>query len=169
MTYPTDIPEMIYLNKFIMCDHVYHGHKLILYMLSLTGVKHQIRSHLSAGLDTPILGDHKYSHFGHLAPQRLAKRTLEALDIRQSKVRYLGLHLHAHSVRFEGSTSVPSIVPPSVRKSTPPPGFFAFLARRSPREPRQFVAPVPSFFLATLRNLGMRIPGTLPWTRFKPF
>ena len=27
-----------------------------------TGVKHQIRVHLGFGLNTPILGDHKYSH-----------------------------------------------------------------------------------------------------------
>ena len=33
------------------------------------GVKHQIRVHLSYGLNTPVLGDHKYSHFTKLAPQ----------------------------------------------------------------------------------------------------
>ena len=36
------------------------------------GVKHQIRCHLAFGLNTPILGDHKYSHYSKLAPQVLA-------------------------------------------------------------------------------------------------
>ena len=34
-----------------------------------SGVKHQIRTHLAHGLATPILGDHKYSHYAKLAPQ----------------------------------------------------------------------------------------------------
>jgi mitochondrial RNA pseudouridine synthase RPUSD4 len=34
-----------------------------------TGIKHQIRVHLSFGLNCPILGDHKYSHHIKLAPQ----------------------------------------------------------------------------------------------------
>lgn len=33
------------------------------------GVKHQIRTHLAHALGTPILGDHKYSHYAKLAPQ----------------------------------------------------------------------------------------------------
>jgi 23S rRNA-/tRNA-specific pseudouridylate synthase len=35
----------------------------------LTGIKHQIRVHLSFALGCPILGDHKYSHHLKLAPQ----------------------------------------------------------------------------------------------------
>ena len=35
------------------------------------GVKHQIRCHLAFGLNTPILGDHKYSHYSKIAPQVL--------------------------------------------------------------------------------------------------
>ena len=35
----------------------------------LTGVQHQIRAHLAQALNTPILGDHKYSHYDKLAPQ----------------------------------------------------------------------------------------------------
>ena len=35
----------------------------------ITGVKHQIRTHLAHALGTPILGDHKYSHYAKLAPQ----------------------------------------------------------------------------------------------------
>ena len=34
-----------------------------------SGVKHQIRCHMAFALNTPILGDHKYSHFSKLAPQ----------------------------------------------------------------------------------------------------
>lgn len=36
---------------------------------STVGRKHQIRVHLADGLNTPILGDHKYSHRERLAPQ----------------------------------------------------------------------------------------------------
>lgn len=35
----------------------------------VTGVKHQIRTHLAHALGTPIFGDHKYSHYAKLAPQ----------------------------------------------------------------------------------------------------
>lgn len=35
----------------------------------LTGVQHQIRAHLAQALNTPVLGDHKYSHMDRLAPQ----------------------------------------------------------------------------------------------------
>ena len=34
-----------------------------------TGIKHQIRCHLAYGLNCPVLGDHKYSHYSKLAPQ----------------------------------------------------------------------------------------------------
>lgn len=61
-----------------------------------TGIKHQIRVHLSFGLNCPILGDHKYSHHIKLAPQKLPTEMLKALDIRQSKVRYVPMHLHAY-------------------------------------------------------------------------
>ncbi|XP_021098473.1 RNA pseudouridylate synthase domain-containing protein 4 isoform X2 [Heterocephalus glaber] len=35
----------------------------------VTGIKHQLRVHLSFGLDCPVLGDHKYSDWNRLAPQ----------------------------------------------------------------------------------------------------
>ncbi|XP_064612439.1 uncharacterized protein LOC135476369 [Liolophura sinensis] len=60
-----------------------------------TGVKHQLRVHMAHALNTPILGDHKYSHFNKLAPQKLYPEILQRLGIRQSKVRYLAMHLHA--------------------------------------------------------------------------
>ncbi|CAH8508711.1 unnamed protein product [Schistosoma mattheei] len=77
---------------------------------TLTGIKHQIRAHLAFGLQTPILGDHKYSHAEYLAPQRLPKSLLEVLNIRQSKVRYISLHLHASSLHLR--------VPPSSSSSS---------------------------------------------------
>ncbi|KAG7244434.1 hypothetical protein INR49_029878 [Caranx melampygus] len=46
----------------------------------LTGVKHQMRVHMSLALACPILGDHKYSHWSKLAPQKLPERVLESLD-----------------------------------------------------------------------------------------
>ncbi|XP_064620523.1 uncharacterized protein LOC135483497 [Lineus longissimus] len=67
-----------------------------------TGVKHQIRCHLSFGLNMPILGDHKYSHFTKLAPQRLFPAMLQRLGIRQSKVRHVPMHLHAKSIILPG-------------------------------------------------------------------
>lgn len=63
-----------------------------------TGVKHQVRVHLAFGLNTPILGDHKYSHLNKMAPQRLFPEILERLHIRQSKVRHVPMHLHALSI-----------------------------------------------------------------------
>ncbi len=122
-----------------------------------SGQKHQIRAHLSAALETPILGDHKFSHYGHFAPQRLSKRTLEGLEIRQSKARYVGLHLHAHRIQFGGG------------ETTPPPGYFAFIPRENFREARQVIAPIPSFFLTNLRRLGMKVPSVMRWSRFKIF
>lgn len=63
-----------------------------------TGIKHQVRVHLASGLNTPILGDHKYSHLTKLVPQRLFPEILERLHIRQSKVRHVPMHLHSMSV-----------------------------------------------------------------------
>ncbi len=60
-----------------------------------TGVKHQIRCHMAFALNTPILGDHKYSHLSKLAPQKLYPDLLQRLYIRQPTVRYLAMHLHA--------------------------------------------------------------------------
>ena len=70
----------------------------LLECMPLTGKKHQIRVHLANGLDCPILGDHKYAHFNKLAPMRLHPSILELLNIQQTKVRHLALHLHARSI-----------------------------------------------------------------------
>lgn len=68
-----------------------------------TGVKHQIRCHLGFGLKRPILGDHKYSHIGKLAPQKLSTQLLNALHLRQAKVRTLPIHLHAKTIVIPGA------------------------------------------------------------------
>ncbi|NXP47432.1 RUSD4 synthase, partial [Heliornis fulica] len=68
----------------------------LLELQPVTGVKHQLRVHLAYGLGCPILGDHKYSHWSKLAPQKLPEVTLRRLKLEQSKARYLPLHLHAH-------------------------------------------------------------------------
>ncbi|XP_076108211.1 uncharacterized protein LOC143076366 isoform X2 [Mytilus galloprovincialis] len=66
--------------------------------IPLTSVKHQIRAHMFFGLNTPILGDHKYSHITKMAPQKIFPDMLTRLRIRQAEVRYLPLHLHARSI-----------------------------------------------------------------------
>ncbi|XP_021361108.1 uncharacterized protein LOC110455352 [Mizuhopecten yessoensis] len=66
--------------------------------LPLTGVRHQLRAHLSFGLNTPVLGDHKYSNLLNFAPQKLDSTTLRKLGVQQSKVRHIPLHLHAMSI-----------------------------------------------------------------------
>ncbi|NXP10996.1 RUSD4 synthase, partial [Thinocorus orbignyianus] len=68
----------------------------LLELQPITGVKHQLRVHLAYGLGCPILGDHKYSHWSKLAPQKLPEITLKRLKLEQSKARHLPLHLHAH-------------------------------------------------------------------------
>ncbi|NXS54737.1 RUSD4 synthase, partial [Brachypteracias leptosomus] len=68
----------------------------LLELQPITGVKHQIRVHLAYGLGCPVLGDHKYSHWSKLAPQKLPEITLRRLKLEQSKARHLPLHLHAH-------------------------------------------------------------------------
>ncbi|NXT84066.1 RUSD4 synthase, partial [Zapornia atra] len=70
----------------------------LLELQPITGVKHQIRVHLAYGLGCPILGDHKYSHWSKLAPQKLPEITLKRLKLEQSKARHLPLHLHAHQL-----------------------------------------------------------------------
>ncbi|NXE16932.1 RUSD4 synthase, partial [Lophotis ruficrista] len=67
----------------------------LLELQPVTGVKHQLRVHLAYGLGCPILGDHKYSHWSKLAPQKLPEITLKRLKLEQSKARHLPLHLHA--------------------------------------------------------------------------
>ncbi|KAL2807539.1 mitochondrial RNA pseudouridine synthase RPUSD4 isoform b, partial [Daubentonia madagascariensis] len=98
----------------------------------ITGIKHQLRVHLSFGLDCPILGDHKYSDWNKLAPQKLSVGTLKKLGLKQSKARHIPLHLHARQL----------ILP----------------ALGSGREELNLVCKLPRFFVRSLRRLGLEIP-----------
>jgi len=84
-------------------------------------IKDQLRVHMSNGLNTPIIGDHKYSHFTQLKPQKLYPEQLDALKIRQASVRDLGLHLHCRSIilrNYEGNMIFLSSRPPLHFKNT---------------------------------------------------
>lgn len=98
----------------------------------ITGIKHQLRVHLSFGLDCPILGDHKYSDWSRLAPQKLSAGTLKKLGLQQAKARYIPLHLHARQ-----------LVLPALGSRTEE----LLLACRLPR-----------FFACSLHRLGLEMP-----------
>ncbi|KAM8867517.1 pseudouridylate synthase RPUSD4, mitochondrial [Synchiropus picturatus] len=83
-----------------------------------TGVKHQLRVHMAFGLSCPILGDHKYSHWSKLAPQKLPDRVLGKLGLEQSKIRHLPLHLHSKLL------AIPRKDESEIKVSCPPPKFF---------------------------------------------
>ncbi|TNN10779.1 Mitochondrial RNA pseudouridine synthase RPUSD4, partial [Schistosoma japonicum] len=125
---------------------------------TLTGIKHQVRAHLAFGLQTPVLGDHKYSHGEYLAPQRLPKHLLEALNVRQPKVRYLALHLHASSLHLRVSPS---------SSSSSCENFFDFVrslenplhtVTGSTRHPLKFHAQLPIHFRENLKRIGLKLP-----------
>jgi len=64
-----------------------------------TGVKHQIRVHLGFGLNTPILGDHKYSHIREVGkPQRVHGDILNRLGVQRSRGRDLPVYLHSKKI-----------------------------------------------------------------------
>ncbi|XP_032405585.1 pseudouridylate synthase RPUSD4, mitochondrial [Xiphophorus hellerii] len=84
----------------------------------LTGVKHQMRVHMAYALACPILGDHKYSHWSKLAPQKLPERVLKKLGLEQTKSRYLPLHLHARRLVLPGRSQS------DVAVSCPMPKYF---------------------------------------------
>lgn len=67
-----------------------------------TGVRHQLRVHLSEAINCQILGDHKYAHPDRYAPQKLPEDMLDCLGIRQSKARNIPMHLHASSLLMPG-------------------------------------------------------------------
>ncbi|CAG0892849.1 unnamed protein product [Cyprideis torosa] len=98
------------------------------------GVKHQIRVHLGHGLRCPILGDHKYSIPGKLAPQvssspiqcpvasvrcKLPNDILTKLKITNPKARYLPLYIHARSLLFPDALNGKSLY-----LYTYPPNYF---------------------------------------------
>ncbi|XP_047549850.1 pseudouridylate synthase RPUSD4, mitochondrial isoform X1 [Lutra lutra] len=98
----------------------------------ITGVKHQLRVHLSFGLDCPILGDHKYSDWNKLAPQKLSLGTLKKLGLHQAKARHIPLHLHARQL----------ILP----------------ALGSRKEELSLVCEPPRFFVRSLQRLDLQTP-----------
>ncbi|XP_030584675.1 pseudouridylate synthase RPUSD4, mitochondrial [Archocentrus centrarchus] len=83
-----------------------------------TGVKHQMRVHMAFAVGCPILGDHKYSHWSKLAPQKLPERVLGKLGLEQSKVRHLPLHLHARQLMLPGTSQA------DINVSSPLPKYF---------------------------------------------
>ncbi|XP_041637866.1 mitochondrial RNA pseudouridine synthase rpusd4 [Cheilinus undulatus] len=84
----------------------------------LTRVKHQMRVHMAYTLSCSVLGDHKYSHWSKLAPQKLPERVLEKLGLEQSKIRYLPLHLLARQL------TLPGIRQDEINVSCPLPKYF---------------------------------------------
>ncbi|XP_069507707.1 pseudouridylate synthase RPUSD4, mitochondrial [Ambystoma mexicanum] len=78
------------------------GSSALVELQPITGIKHQLRVHMAFGLGCPILGDHKYSHWDKLAPQKLSDGALKKLGLEQAKVRYLPLHLHARQLCLPG-------------------------------------------------------------------
>lgn len=84
----------------------------------LTGAKHQMRVHMAYALTCPILGDHKYSHWSKLAPQKLPERVLGKLGLEQSKIRYLPLHILARELTLPGTSQ------DEISVSCPPPKYF---------------------------------------------
>ncbi|KAJ8404060.1 hypothetical protein AAFF_G00344100 [Aldrovandia affinis] len=97
----------------------------------ITGVKHQIRVHMAYALDCTILGDHKYSHWNKLAPQKLPLGVLRKLGLEQSKARHLPLHLHAHQLTLPGVRGHSDIT---------------------------IHCPLPKFFISSLRRLQIPLP-----------
>ncbi|KAM9305056.1 pseudouridylate synthase RPUSD4, mitochondrial [Gastrophryne carolinensis] len=97
----------------------------LLELQPITGVKHQLRAHLSLALNCPVLGDHKYSHWGRLAPQKLPPAALRALAIGAPETRHLPLHLHAAQIRLQLSPEAEPIV-----LQSPPPKYFLSTLRR---------------------------------------
>ncbi|XP_036311444.1 mitochondrial RNA pseudouridine synthase RPUSD4 [Pipistrellus kuhlii] len=102
----------------------------------ITGVKHQLRVHLSFGLDCPILGDHKYSDWNKLAPQKLSAGTLRKLGLPQAKARHLPLHLHARQL----------VLP----------------ALGSRKEELNLVCSLPRYFVRSVSRLGLKLPSQDP-------
>uniref|UniRef100_A0A1A8E1R2 Pseudouridylate synthase RPUSD4, mitochondrial n=1 Tax=Nothobranchius kadleci TaxID=1051664 RepID=A0A1A8E1R2_NOTKA len=89
-----------------------------------TGVKHQLRVHMAFALACPILGDHKYSHWNKLAPQKLPARVLKRLGLEQTKIRHLPLHLHARQLLLPGHNNT------DINASCPLPKYFLQTLKR---------------------------------------
>lgn len=97
-----------------------------------SGVKHQMRVHMAFALTCPILGDHKYSHWNKLAPQKLPECVLRKLGLEQSKIRHLPLHLLARQLTLPGTSGAEISVS----------------------------CPLPKYFTQTLNQLQLTFPNT---------
>ncbi|GFY56677.1 mitochondrial RNA pseudouridine synthase Rpusd4 [Trichonephila inaurata madagascariensis] len=87
---------------------------------SWKSLKHQIRVHFGFGLSCPILGDHKYSYLDKLVPQKLQADLLQRLHVRQSKVRYIPMHIYARSVlipQYKGGRNLFVMAPMPIHMS----------------------------------------------------
>ncbi|XP_015258127.1 PREDICTED: RNA pseudouridylate synthase domain-containing protein 4-like [Cyprinodon variegatus] len=104
------------VTKYRVLDSSY-GCSLV-ELQALTGVKHQMRVHMAYALGCPILGDHKYSHWSKLAPQKLPEGVLKKLGLEQTKSRHLPLHLHARHLVLPGHSGS------DVSTSCPLPKYF---------------------------------------------
>ena len=82
------------------------GNSALVEAKTKTGIKHQVRAHFGLGLNTPILGDHKYSHVDKLEkPQKVHGDILHRLTVRKSRSRDLPFCFHAKRVL------IPEIIP----------------------------------------------------------
>ncbi|XP_041094791.1 mitochondrial RNA pseudouridine synthase rpusd4 [Polyodon spathula] len=115
------------------CTLASTGTSALVELQPVTGVKHQIRVHMSLGLGCQILGDHKYAHNSKLAPQKLSEGFLRRLGLEQSKARHLPLHLHARQLIFPGG--------------------------RGGHQEIIVSSPLPKFFLTSLKRLKIALPG----------
>jgi len=95
--------------------------------------KHQIRVHSAEALSCPIIGDHKYSNYNSLKPQRLSNNLLNALAVKQSKVRSVPMHLHLRQL----------LIPDYIKDNAEKPHMV-------------LVAKTPGFFDRSLKRLGLR-------------
>ncbi|XP_059810039.1 pseudouridylate synthase RPUSD4, mitochondrial isoform X2 [Hypanus sabinus] len=101
----------------------------------ITAVKHQVRVHMALGLGCPVLGDHKYSKWSSLEPQKLPRSILTLLGLTQPVSRHLGLHLHCREIAL----------PPTSPSLPPTPTFLSTL---------------PPHILHSLRKLRLHLPAT---------
>ena len=77
------------------------GNAALLEVNPITGYKHQIRVHFGLGLNTPVLGDSKYSSVDFDdRPQKVHGDLLERLKVKKSKARDLPILLHAKSIKI---------------------------------------------------------------------
>ncbi|KAM8795505.1 pseudouridylate synthase RPUSD4, mitochondrial [Eudromia elegans] len=105
----------------------------LLELRPITGAKHQLRVHLAYGLGCPVLGDHKYSHWRKLAPQRLPEAALRRLRLGRAQARRVPLHLHARRLVLPPHPGAAAAAPLELR--CPPPAFFRATLRRLRLEP----------------------------------